>query len=90
MIHLSVMKPCRYPIYRIPMGPTLKDFDACFLTYHSLSTPMAGNPNFEIYHFYYLHLCVKKDEKKYYSNSFYPCLGFMMTKAPVETCQTSS
>nr|XP_024929219.1 uncharacterized protein LOC107418612 isoform X2 [Ziziphus jujuba var. spinosa] len=32
-----------YPIYRIPMGPTLKDLDACFLTYHSLSTPVAGS-----------------------------------------------
>ncbi|XP_062211555.1 uncharacterized protein LOC133912699 isoform X2 [Phragmites australis] len=27
-----------YPIYRIPMGPTLKDLDACFLTFHKLST----------------------------------------------------
>ncbi|XP_057447003.1 uncharacterized protein LOC130738849 isoform X2 [Lotus japonicus] len=24
-----------YPIYRIPTGPTLKDLDACFLTYHT-------------------------------------------------------
>lgn len=31
-----------YPIYRIPTGPTLKDLDACFLTYHTLSTPMTG------------------------------------------------
>ncbi|THU62658.1 hypothetical protein C4D60_Mb01t07400 [Musa balbisiana] len=29
----------RYPIYRIPTGPTLKDLDACFLTFHSLATP---------------------------------------------------
>ncbi|XP_068643532.1 uncharacterized protein [Aristolochia californica] len=29
-----------YPIYRIPTGPTLRDLDACFLTFHSLSTPM--------------------------------------------------
>nr|CAB3456196.1 unnamed protein product [Digitaria exilis] len=29
----------RYPIYRIPTGPTLKDLDACFLTFHYLSTP---------------------------------------------------
>ncbi|TYG55496.1 hypothetical protein ES288_D09G277800v1 [Gossypium darwinii] len=28
-----------YPIYRVPMGPTLKNLDACFLTYHCLSTP---------------------------------------------------
>ncbi|KAL2519013.1 Protein of unknown function (DUF789) [Abeliophyllum distichum] len=31
-----------YPIYRIPMGPTLKDMDACFLTFHSLHTPLTG------------------------------------------------
>ncbi|CAJ1977488.1 unnamed protein product [Sphenostylis stenocarpa] len=31
-----------YPIYRIPTGPTLKDLDACFLTYHNLYTPMGG------------------------------------------------
>ncbi|XP_039015730.1 uncharacterized protein LOC120146142 [Hibiscus syriacus] len=28
-----------YPIYRIPVGPTLQNLEACFLTYHSLSTP---------------------------------------------------
>ncbi|XP_068304246.1 uncharacterized protein [Pyrus communis] len=33
---------CMYPIYRIPTGPTLKDLDACFLTYHSLFTPVRG------------------------------------------------
>ncbi|KAJ6849083.1 uncharacterized protein M6B38_271395 [Iris pallida] len=27
-----------YPIYRIPTGHTLRDLDACFLTFHSLST----------------------------------------------------
>ncbi|EYU17395.1 hypothetical protein MIMGU_mgv1a020798mg [Erythranthe guttata] len=32
-----------YPIYRIPTGPTLKDLDACFLTFHSLHTHMTGN-----------------------------------------------
>ncbi|CAL4951357.1 unnamed protein product [Urochloa decumbens] len=31
-----------YPIYRIPTGPTQRDLDACFLTYHSLSTQFAG------------------------------------------------
>ncbi|GMI73470.1 hypothetical protein HRI_001016300 [Hibiscus trionum] len=31
-----------YPIYRIPTGPTLKDLDACFLTYHYLHTPVGG------------------------------------------------
>jgi hypothetical protein len=35
----------RYPIYRIPTGPTLRDLDACFLTYHSLSTQFAGAGN---------------------------------------------
>ncbi|KAJ8766229.1 hypothetical protein K2173_022288 [Erythroxylum novogranatense] len=28
-----------YPIYRIPVGQTLQNLDACFLTFHSLSTP---------------------------------------------------
>nr|XP_016515563.1 PREDICTED: uncharacterized protein LOC107832260 isoform X1 [Nicotiana tabacum] len=32
-----------YPIYRIPTGPTLKALDACFLTFHSLHTPMTGS-----------------------------------------------
>ncbi|XP_038984727.1 uncharacterized protein LOC103720972 [Phoenix dactylifera] len=31
-----------YPIYRIPTGPTLRDLDACFLTFHYLSTPVRG------------------------------------------------
>ncbi|XP_031387547.1 uncharacterized protein LOC116200788 isoform X1 [Punica granatum] len=31
-----------YPIYRIPTGPTLKDLDACFLTYHFLHISMEG------------------------------------------------
>ncbi|XP_018446736.1 uncharacterized protein LOC108818217 isoform X2 [Raphanus sativus] len=31
-----------YPIYKIPTGPTVKDLDACFLTYHSLYTPVQG------------------------------------------------
>ncbi|KAL6953227.1 hypothetical protein U1Q18_044512 [Sarracenia purpurea var. burkii] len=35
--------PCRYPIYRIPMGSTLRDLDASFLTFHSLSTHSRGN-----------------------------------------------
>ncbi|KAK6925285.1 Protein of unknown function DUF789 [Dillenia turbinata] len=34
-----------YPIYRIPTGSTLRDLDACFLTYHSLSTPVIGSGN---------------------------------------------
>ncbi|GKU90277.1 hypothetical protein SLEP1_g4287 [Rubroshorea leprosula] len=36
-----------YPIYRIPTGPTLKDLDACFLTYHSLHTPVGGTQSAE-------------------------------------------
>ncbi|KAL9267143.1 hypothetical protein AKJ16_DCAP02636 [Drosera capensis] len=32
-----------YPIYRIPTVPTLKDLDACFLTYHCLRTPVGGD-----------------------------------------------
>ncbi|XP_062200546.1 uncharacterized protein LOC133903245 isoform X2 [Phragmites australis] len=34
----QVLQDCRYPIYRIPTGPTLRDLDACFLTFHQLST----------------------------------------------------
>ncbi|CAI9778468.1 unnamed protein product [Fraxinus pennsylvanica] len=32
-----------YPIYRIPVSPTLKDLDASFLTFHSLSTLSGSN-----------------------------------------------
>ncbi|XP_039129481.1 uncharacterized protein LOC120265602 [Dioscorea cayenensis subsp. rotundata] len=32
-----------YPIYRIPIGPTLRDLDACFLTFHLLATPIKSN-----------------------------------------------
>lgn len=32
-----------YPIYRIPIGPTLRDLDACFLTFHLLATPIKCN-----------------------------------------------
>ncbi|KAG9135543.1 hypothetical protein Leryth_022282 [Lithospermum erythrorhizon] len=34
-----------YPIYRIPVGPSLRDLDACFLTFHSLHTPTTGTQN---------------------------------------------
>ncbi|KAL6505049.1 hypothetical protein OROGR_024866 [Orobanche gracilis] len=35
-----------YPIYRIPIGPTLQDLDASFLTFHSLSTqPRSDSPS---------------------------------------------
>ena len=34
----SWMSVAWYPIYRIPVGQTLRDLSACFLTYHALST----------------------------------------------------
>ncbi|KAI4378952.1 hypothetical protein MLD38_016366 [Melastoma candidum] len=33
-----------YPIYRIPTGPTLQNLDACFLTFHFLSTSALSKP----------------------------------------------
>ncbi|CAH2078920.1 unnamed protein product [Thlaspi arvense] len=36
-----------YPIYRIPLGQSLQNLDACFLTFHSLSTPSRGTSNGE-------------------------------------------
>ncbi|KAL1194729.1 hypothetical protein V5N11_031547 [Cardamine amara subsp. amara] len=36
-----------YPIYRIPVGQSLQNLDACFLTFHSLSTPSRGTSNEE-------------------------------------------
>ncbi|KAI9175206.1 hypothetical protein LWI28_028845 [Acer negundo] len=42
LLPVSWISVAWYPIYRIPTGPTLKDLDACFLTYHTLSTPMRG------------------------------------------------
>lgn len=41
-MHCARVITFRYPIYRIPTGPTLRDLDACFLTYHSLSTQFAA------------------------------------------------
>ncbi|KAG2667479.1 hypothetical protein I3760_15G117200 [Carya illinoinensis] len=43
LLPTSWMSIAWYPIYRIPTGPTLKDLDACFLTYHTLSAPMTGS-----------------------------------------------
>ncbi|CAN6676828.1 unnamed protein product [Malus baccata var. baccata] len=40
--HSSWLSVAWYPIYRIPTGPTLQSLDACFLTFHSLSTPTKG------------------------------------------------
>ncbi|KAL3501766.1 hypothetical protein ACH5RR_036215 [Cinchona calisaya] len=43
LLSSSWMSVAWYPIYRIPMGPTLRDLDACFLTFHSLHTPLTGS-----------------------------------------------
>ncbi|KAF2308300.1 hypothetical protein GH714_039924 [Hevea brasiliensis] len=38
-----------YPIYRIPVGQTLQNLDACFLTFHSLSTPFQSQNTEEMH-----------------------------------------
>ena len=38
----SWMSIAWYPIYRIPVGRSLRDLSACFLTYHALSTAECG------------------------------------------------
>ncbi|KAK7359499.1 hypothetical protein VNO77_01459 [Canavalia gladiata] len=43
LLPASWMSVAWYPIYRIPTGPTLKDLDSCFLTYHTLHTPLTGS-----------------------------------------------
>lgn len=43
LLPVSWISVAWYPIYRIPTGRTLKDLDACFLTYHSLFTPAEGS-----------------------------------------------
>lgn len=40
LLPASWMSVAWYPIYRIPTGPTLRDLDACFLTFHPLATPL--------------------------------------------------
>ncbi|MCO5552336.1 hypothetical protein L7F22_005847 [Adiantum nelumboides] len=40
LLPASWMSIAWYPIYRIPTGPTLQDLEACFLTFHSLSTSL--------------------------------------------------
>ncbi|VFQ64870.1 unnamed protein product [Cuscuta campestris] len=37
-----------YPIYRIPLGPTLKPLDACFLSYHCLHAPVSSGATCEV------------------------------------------
>lgn len=45
LLPASWMSIAWYPIYRIPIGPTLQDLEACFLTYHCLSTSLQdGEP----------------------------------------------
>ncbi|KAL2343535.1 hypothetical protein Fmac_004820 [Flemingia macrophylla] len=43
LLPASWMSVAWYPIYRIPTGPTLKALDGCFLTYHTLHTPLTGS-----------------------------------------------
>ncbi|RZC12359.1 uncharacterized protein LOC114412751 [Glycine soja] len=43
LLPVSWVSVAWYPIYRIPTGPTLKDLDGCFLTYHTLHTPLTGS-----------------------------------------------
>ncbi|XP_038974100.1 uncharacterized protein LOC103718163 isoform X3 [Phoenix dactylifera] len=42
LLPFSWMSVAWYPIYRIPTGPTLKDLDACFLTFHLPTAPPKG------------------------------------------------
>lgn len=45
LLAASWMSVAWYPIYRIPTGPTLRDLEACFLTFHCLSTSLQdGTP----------------------------------------------
>lgn len=39
-----------YPIYRIPVGPSLQNLDASFLTFHSLSTPLRSTDGDKPHH----------------------------------------
>ncbi|XXG54010.1 hypothetical protein AAC387_Pa03g1996 [Persea americana] len=43
--HFSWISVAWYPIYRIPTGPTLRDLDACFLTFHLLSERLRCTSN---------------------------------------------
>ncbi|XP_010524565.1 PREDICTED: uncharacterized protein LOC104802595 [Tarenaya hassleriana] len=45
LLPLSWVSIAWYPIYRIPLGQTLQNLDACFLTFHLLSTPFEGSRN---------------------------------------------
>ncbi|XP_073106673.1 uncharacterized protein [Elaeis guineensis] len=48
LLSSSWMSVAWYPIYRIPTGPTLKDLDACFLTFHWLAAPPKGGVHMEV------------------------------------------
>ncbi|KAH9306295.1 hypothetical protein KI387_010699, partial [Taxus chinensis] len=43
LLPASWMSVAWYPIYRIPTGPTLRDLDACFLTFHPLATQLKAD-----------------------------------------------
>ncbi|KAL9685672.1 hypothetical protein QQ045_023123 [Rhodiola kirilowii] len=44
-----------YPIYRIPTGPSLKNLEASFLTFHHLSTPPTSSNSLFIFHIIQTH-----------------------------------
>ncbi|KAA8542735.1 hypothetical protein F0562_023887 [Nyssa sinensis] len=48
LMPISWISVAWYPIYRIPAGRTLRDLDACFLTYHSLSTLVGGGEGAQV------------------------------------------
>ncbi|XP_022874675.1 uncharacterized protein LOC111393398 isoform X2 [Olea europaea var. sylvestris] len=50
LTHASWISIAWYPIYRIPVGSTLENIDACFLTFHSLATSVGRNekPQFHV------------------------------------------
>ncbi|WOL03276.1 hypothetical protein Cni_G11996 [Canna indica] len=59
MLPPSWMSVAWYPIYRIPTGPTLRDLDACFLTFHSLTNAKNNDtPPLEV-----LSSCTKRSVK---------------------------
>ncbi|XP_050236224.1 uncharacterized protein LOC126686222 [Mercurialis annua] len=62
-----------YPIYRIPMGPTLQNLDASFLTFHSLSTRSKNQVQFDM-------LNGRRAYNKVASNISLPVLGLASYK----------
>ena len=51
MLILNYLLLWRYPIYRIPTGPTLQSLSACFLTFHSLSTALQSMSRCSLFSF---------------------------------------